>query len=81
MANVPQVRAHFQPASHSERKNKMPLLIPLALIGLLGVGTYSFSSSAGEAAGTAAGTGIGNAVTIVGIAAGVGIIIYAVHQK
>lgn len=57
----------------------MPLLIPIAILAL--AGTYSFSSSAGTSFGTAAGNGIGDAVTIVGIAAGVGIIFYALHKK
>lgn len=44
-------------------------------------GTWFFSSRAGTAAGTAAGQGVGDAAVIVGIAAGVGIIIYAVHKS
>ena len=52
----------------------MPLLLPAILIAGIG-GAWWFSSSAG----TAAGNGIGDAATIVGIAVGVGIIIYAVH--
>jgi hypothetical protein len=58
----------------------MPLLIPALLIAGIG-GTWWFSSSAGSAAGTAAGTGIGDAAVIVGIAAGVAIVIYAVHKS
>ena len=54
----------------------MPFLIPLLLIGAAGVGgVWWFGSSAGQAAGQ----GVGDAATIIGIAAGVGIIIYAVH--
>ena len=49
----------------------------LAAIG----GTWAFSSSAGNALGTAAGNGIGDAAVIVGIAAGVGILIYTVHKS
>ena len=58
----------------------MPLLIPALLLAGIG-GAWWFSSSAGSSAGTAAGSGIGDAAVIVGIAAGVGIIIYAVHKS
>ena len=58
----------------------MPFLIPVLAIAGIG-GAWWFGSSAGEAAGTAAGKGIGDAATIIGIAAGVGIIIYAVHRS
>jgi len=59
----------------------MPLLflIPALAAGVGGV--WWFSSSAGQATGQAAGAGIGDAAVIVGIAAGVGIIIYAVHKS
>jgi hypothetical protein len=59
----------------------MPLLIPIAIAAAAVGGTWFFSSSAGSAAGTAAGSGIGDAAVILGIAAGVGIIIYAVHKS
>lgn len=58
----------------------MPFLIPALLLAGVG-GTWFFSSKAGTAAGTAAGQGAGDALVIVGIAAGVGIIIYAVHKS
>ena len=56
----------------------MVFLIPALLVAGIG-GTWFFSSSAGTAAGTAAGKGASDALVIVGIAAGVGIVIYAVH--
>lgn len=59
----------------------MPLLIPIVIGAAAIGGTWFFSSSAGTAAGTAAGSGIGDAAVIVGIAAGVGLIIYAVHKS
>lgn len=59
----------------------MWILIPIIGTGLLGVGAWAFSSSAGQATGQAAGSGIGDAAVIVGIAAGVGIIIYSVHKS
>jgi hypothetical protein len=57
------------------------LLEPIFWIGVavaggsvaVGVGAYE--------AGNAAGNGIGTAATILGIAAGVGIVIYAVNKK
>jgi hypothetical protein len=58
----------------------MPFLIPVLAVAAIG-GTWWFGSSAGTAAGTAAGKGLGDAATIIGIAAGVGIIIYAVHKS
>lgn len=57
----------------------MPIFLAIAAASAIG-GTWFFSSSAGTAAGTEAGKGIADAVTIVGIAAGVGIIIYAIHK-
>ncbi len=55
----------------------------ILLIGgaLAAVGTWAFSSSAGNALGTAAGNGIGDAAVILSIAAGVGILIYTVHKS
>ena len=64
----------------------MPLIFGVELgYWLLGgaavTGGYFALKSGADSAGAAAGKGIGDAATIIGIAAGVGIIIYAVHKS
>jgi len=53
---------------------------PLLIIGSL-IGVGMFSSSSGSSFGQTAGQGASDAIVIVGIAAGVGILIYAVHKS
>ena len=44
-------------------------------------GSWWFAADAGTSFGNQAGSGAKDAITIVGIAAGVGIIIYAIHKS
>jgi len=55
--------------------------MPFIVIGIAGLAAIGGAIAAGNAAGTAAGQGVGNALTIVGIAAGVGIILYSMNKK
>jgi hypothetical protein len=61
----------------------MPFLefLPWLIGGTVATGAVVYAKSAGDSTGAAAGAGIGDAATIIGIAAGVGIIIYAVHKS
>lgn len=56
----------------------MPILLIVGGLALLG-GTIAAGSAFGNSFGTQAGQGTANAITIVGIAGGVGIVIYALH--
>jgi hypothetical protein len=58
----------------------MPFLVPILVIGGIGaaiVGTSAFGSSLGNEAGQ----GLNKGLTIIGIATGVGIVIYALHKS
>jgi hypothetical protein len=58
----------------------MPFLIP-AIVVIGGIATIWGASSAGTAIGDEAGQGLNKGITIVGIATGVGIVIYALHKS
>ena len=58
----------------------MPFLIPILVIGGVGATIWG-ASSFGTALGDEAGQGLNKGITIVGIATGVGIVIYALHKS
>jgi hypothetical protein len=58
----------------------MPLLIP-AIVVIGGLAAISGISFFGYEAGQQTGTGISNGLTIIGIATGVGIVIYALAKS
>jgi hypothetical protein len=58
----------------------MPFLLPIFLF-VGGAGLIAGSAAFGSSMGTEAGKGLNNGLTLIGVATGVGIVIYALHKS